>query len=382
ILPGDKVLVELSPYDMADDEALELHMAFAGSLRVLGRSQDTLQALERAQRHAHEPADKARVHHLRGNTYFVMGETDKILTEQKAALDYARTADSSELEMHALSGIADAEYIRGHMLTAFEYFRDCVALARRHGSTSVEAGNLPAQEHTRLLTAGPSAAKEAFLAGIAIVVEADHPRAEVIFRGASAALFVELLEGEEALKQAETAITLCDRIGARIWMPYELIAKARALWLLGDTAAAFELAQRAGALAAADSAALMGGWVFGGVALVAPDKASADAAIAEGERLMAQGCVGHNPLWFYRDAIDACLRFEDWDSAERCAGALEAFTADEPFLWSDFFCRRGRALAEWGRGKHTTGLADLGNEAHELGFLFAARGIDEAVADG
>ena len=378
--------VALAPDDLDDGEALELHMALAGSLRVLGRSDDTLQALERAQRHAHEPADKARVHHLRGNTYFVMGETEKILLEQQTALAHARTAGSSDLEMHALSGMADAEYIRGHMLTAFGYFDDCVALARQHGSTSVEAGNLPAREHTRLLTAGPRATRASALASIAIVAEADHPRAEVIFRGATAAIFVELLEGEEALAQAETAIALCELIGARIWMPYELIAKARALWLLGNTAAAVEIGREAGTMAAKDSPALLGGWVFGGLAQIAQDRATAEAAMAEGERLMALGCVGHNQLWLYRDAIDACLRFADWDGAARCADALEAFTADEPFLWSDFFCRRARALVQWGRSKPTADLretlTDLGNEARELGFMLAARDIDAALADG
>ena len=378
--------VTLAPDDLSDGEALELHMAFANSLRVLGRSQSTLQALAQAQHHAHAPADKARVHHLRGNTYFVMGETDKNVAEQRIAIENARAAGSSELEMHALSGIADAEYMRGHMLTAFGYFDDCVMLAREHGIVSVEAGNLPAREHTRLLTVGPKATRNSALAAIAATADADHRRGEVIIRGASAAMFVELLEGEEALAQANAAIALCESIGARIWMPYELIAKARALWLLGETEAAGGVAREAGALAATDSPALMGGWVFGGVALVAADRAAADAAIAEGERLMALGCVGHNQLWFYRDAIDACLRFEDWEGAERCADALEAFTADEPFLWSDFFCRRGRALVQWGRGDRSSAshetLSGLANEAHELGFMLAARDIDAALADG
>ena len=70
-------------------------------------------------------------------------------------------------------------------------------------------------------------------------------------------------------------------------------------------------------------------------------------ALAEGEKLLSEGSVGHNQLMFYRDAIDAKLDDGDWDAVERYAGLLEDFTRDEPYLWSTFFAARGRALAAW-----------------------------------
>ena len=79
--------------------------------------------------------------------------------------------------------------------------------------------------------------------------------------------------------------------------------------------------------------------------------------------VLQQGCVSHNYFWFYRDAIEAALEFEDWDRAERYADALEAYARAEPLPWSDLFVARARALGRFGRGERGSELSD---ELHRL----------------
>ena len=162
-----------------------------------------------------------------------------------------------------------------------------------------------------------------------------------------------------------------------------MINQARALWSLSETEEAIELAREASELARNGSAALIGAWVLGGLASIAPDRETLDFALAEGERMISEGCVGHNQLWFYRQAAEACLRFEDWDGAEAHADNLERFTEAEPMLWNHFFCARARTLARWGRNDRSSetkqALESLSAEARQLGFLEPARVIDSAL---
>jgi hypothetical protein len=51
--------------------------------------------------------------------------------------------------------------------------------------------------------------------------------------------------------------------------------------------------------------------------------------LAEAEAIIAAGCVSHNQLRFYPDAMDVSLEL-DLDEVERYAAALEDFTRPEP----------------------------------------------------
>jgi hypothetical protein len=67
--------------------------------------------------------------------------------------------------------------------------------------------------------------------------------------------------------------------------------------------------------------------------------------LLEGEELLRGGAVGHNHLWFYRDAIEAMLAAGDAAGALRYVAALENYTLPEPLPWSKLFIARGRAIA-------------------------------------
>ena len=78
----------------------------------------------------------------------------------------------------------------------------------------------------------------------------------------------------------------------------------------------------------------------------------------EGEAIIHAGCLAHNTLWFYRDAIEASLGAGAWDRAERYTDELKLFTSPEPLPWADFFIDRGRALVALGRGQRTAAIEE------------------------
>src|SRR3712207_8247554 len=53
--------------------------------------------------------------------------------------------------------------------------------------------------------------------------------------------------------------------------------------------------------------------------------------------LFRSGAVGMSHLWFYRDAMEACLVAGWWDEVNRYAAALEDHMRAEPVPWANLF---------------------------------------------
>ena len=99
------------------------------------------------------------------------------------------------------------------------------------------------------------------------------------------------------------------------------------------------------------------------------------AALAEGEEIIRNGCVGHNQLRFFPDAMQVALELSDWDEVDRYALALESFSQAEHLPWSAFYIGRGRVLAAVGRGQHgpeiVTAISKLMEEGERLEYIVA-----------
>jgi hypothetical protein len=80
------------------------------------------------------------------------------------------------------------------------------------------------------------------------------------------------------------------------------------------------------------------------------DPVARAALLAEGKQILRRGTLGHNYLWFYRDAIEALLSAADGAGPLEYVAALEDYTRAEPLPWSDLFAARGRLLADAARG--------------------------------
>ena len=124
--------------------------------------------------------------------------------------------------------------------------------------------------------------------------------------------------------------------------------------------------------------------ILGALALTTEDPRDRRTALAEAEALLAAGCVSHNYLLFYPDAMEVSLNAGDWDGVERYAAALEAYTRPEPLPWAEFRIARARALAAHGRGERGEAvlreLRRLWDEADRIGWMIALPALERALA--
>lgn len=340
--------------DMAPDNASRCRalIGIVAGQRVLGQVDGVLAVLDEAQSLAETESmslELARIHHMRGNVAFVQGNVALCDAEQQLSLDHARAAGSAEIEAQAYSGLADAYYMQGRMITSFRNYERAIEVGREHDLLAVQAGSIPAIAHGYLFQNRFDDLHGLISDGMALIQQVGHLRAEAIFRINCGGIFCEFLDPAVALEASAKSAEIFDRIGAKIWEPLTLILRARSLEQLGDADGALTAARRGAELASETSRALLGPWNMGVLALISEDPTERRLALDTGDEMVADGVVGHCQLWFYRDAIEACLRAGDLDGVDRYVGLLEEFTAPEPLPWSDFFIARGRALAAHAR---------------------------------
>ncbi len=359
----------------------------AAGMRIIDRYDDAFAALDTAEQEAMAAGlteDLSRIHSLRGNLYFPLGDGEACRDAHGKALEYARRAGSPQLEAQALGGLGDAEYVRGRMRTANGYFRRCVELCRRQDLVEVEAANLSMVAHTRMYLNELREAAADALASADLAREIGHLRAEINARLAAVFSLYDLGERVQADTHITRAGELIERLGARRFLPSFLRYEARILYDRGEVARALALLDRAMAVNRETGLAFDGPRTLAFLAYATEDPELRDASLAEAERIIEEGCVGHNVLFFYRDGIDVALKLGRWDQAERYAAGLERYTRAEPLPWSDFFIARGRALAAHGSGRRDPGTARelerLREEAARVGFKMALPAIEQALA--
>jgi tetratricopeptide (TPR) repeat protein len=327
--------------------------------------------------------ERARVHFLRGNLFFPRGNIQGVLAEHQKSLRLAKASGSVELEAAALGGLGDAEYARGHMLTAAERFDACVALCREHGFGRIEVANLPMAAITRIYGLKLADAASGAQAAIEATTRVGHKRSLVIAR--HTAFLCALIAGDHAAAEdhAVEALDLARQLGARRFESEGLQFLGRVRHAQGRRAEGLDLIREGLAISRETGMAFMGPWLLGDLALTTDDLAERRAALAEGEGLLASGSVSHNHLWFYPAAIETSLECKEWSAAERYAEALEAYTREEPLPWADFYVARGRALAACGAGQRDRSVMDqlvrLRAEAARIGLMSALAAIEDAL---
>ena len=125
-------------------------------------------------------ADLARLHHLRGNIYFPMGNIEGCRIEHERGLNYAKRSGSAEAEARALGGLADAAYAQGKMRTAFDYFSRCVDLCQQHGFGRIEVANRSMVGFSRAYLNELLQAREDGDAAARVAAMVGQPRAELL----------------------------------------------------------------------------------------------------------------------------------------------------------------------------------------------------------
>jgi tetratricopeptide (TPR) repeat protein len=371
-----------------DAERCRALLGLAAVKRVVDDLDCAFADLERAEALATKldlTRELARLHFLRGNLYFPRGKIERCLREHQHSLELARMAGSAELEAQALGGLGDAEYVRGRMLTAGKHFRACIELCRQHGFGRIEVATLPmaavtalyAGEYERALHEATTAVEDASRVG--------HQRAEMIARHIVFLCRAERGELAEAQRHADRAIALARQLGARRFEAEGLGMMALVEAARGRRSRGATLAREALAISRETGMTYFGPALLGWLALITERAEERQAALAEGEALLAAGSVSHNYLFFCQAAIEAALAASEWAAAERYAGALEDYTRHEPLPWADFIIARGRALAAWGRGERNPVAAKrliaLRDQAARAGLAGPVAAIETALGE-
>jgi class 3 adenylate cyclase/tetratricopeptide (TPR) repeat protein len=372
-----------------DIERCRAWLGLAAGLRVTDRFDEAFAMLDKAATAAATDdlaAERARIHHLRGNLCFPLGRLVECLQEHERALDCARTAGSPEMEARALGGLGDAEYARGRMVSAHRHFSRCAELSRASGAGRIEVANLSMVAHTQVYLNDFSDALATSQMAVALAARVGHQRAEIIAHYAACNVFRTTGEFGRAKMHAERALILARQLGAKRFEAVSLNDLAMVARAQAGSAEAIDLLHRALAISREAGLSFMGPWILGHLAVTTEDPIERQAALTEGEEILRKGAVGHNHLWFFRYAIDAALDSQDWDGAEHYSAALEDYTRPEPLPWATFFVRYGRTVGRRGRcglGQETTSkFGELLAEAERLGIGPALGSLRDRITPG
>jgi tetratricopeptide (TPR) repeat protein len=374
---------------MAEDPGQRTRALFglASSLRILDRHREALTAADAAEEQARglgDPVQLAQIQFLRGNLYFPLGEIDACLAAHEQAHAYAMQAASPALQARALGGLGDAHYLRGQMLTAHAYFTRCVALAREHGLVSLEATGLPMLAATQFYRLELDEALENCRLARDQASRAGSLRAGLVALVVGGQVHAYRADWAAALGEAEEALALARRVGARRFEAEALGVLGLARHATGRRTEGERTLEQACETSRAAGMRYTGPWVLAALALVTRDETKRASALAEGERLLAEGCVSHAYLHFYDLGIECGLELGDADLAQRYAQALLDYTAREPLPFADFHAQRGMLLARAARGERTADLrrdlAALAEEARARQVLVALPRLESALA--
>ena len=177
----------------------------------------------------------------------------------------------------------------------------------------------------------------------------------------------------EGLPHVGRARQIVAELGAWRFEGENIIFGAQLEAACGRSKLAAEMAREAVALCRQHALSYLGPAALGIGAALSDDPAERDAWLAEGEALLQKPTLGHNHLFFRRNAIEASMTAGRTDEARRHANALAEYCAREPMPFTDLVTRRGRLLADAADGILSADgraeLSELHDRARKAGFL-------------
>jgi hypothetical protein len=231
------------------------------------------------------------------------------------------------------------------MRSAFDHYSRCVALSQQHGFGRIEVANRAMVGFSRIYLNEVPQAKEDGDAATRAAALVGQPRAELI--GEALGAFACYEHGDFDLVQGylDRMMRLVRQLGVRRFEAGVFELQARVLLDTGRRAEATEMLREALAMSRKAGMQFEGPKIVSALSRAEDDPVERATLLAEGKEILRRGAVGHNHLWFYRDAIEALLSAGDGAGALEYVAALEDFTRAEPLPWSDLFAKRGRLLA-------------------------------------
>ncbi|SAK99474.1 adenylate/guanylate cyclase [Caballeronia calidae] len=343
-----------------DTRLCDAQLGLAEGLRVNEGLAEALALIDAAQQSAERDervSELARLHHLRGNILFPLGRIDECRAEHERGLAYAKRLNAPEAQARALGGLADAAYAQGRMKSAFEHFSGAVALAREHGFGRIEVANRSMIGFSRMYLNEAREARADAVEGSREAALVGQARAQLLCETLGVFACHELGDARAMQRHLDQERALIRQLGARRFEAQNLELQGRLLLDGGDRKEAVRVLRESLALCREVGMQFSAPKTLGALSLAVDDDAERARLIEEGADLLRLGAVGHNHLWFHRDAIDAWLAAGDAALALRHADALERYTHAEPLPWAQLFAARGRALAASSAGRDDEAIA-------------------------
>ncbi len=316
----------------------------------------------------------ARLFQLRAGVLFFRSENEACFEASSTALQYARDAKSLEIEARALSSLADAEYARGNFSSAYHYFDQCIELAREHGFGRVIAANLSMRGFLSHWRNDVESKTADYHEAVELAAKTRDLRSEMIALSGGN-LWAEMGDFTKSEEWLQRGIAIVYRLGSKLFEGEFLYLLARVAFMRDDQELSKKYSREALSILRESEAGMTfrGPTALGICALTAEEHGLRHSFLQEAEDLLAKGCVEHNYLDFYEDAIQACLRDSEWDEVERYAQALEDYTAADPLARCSLIIARGRALAAHGRGNRDQATMEELRYVHEEAFQVALK---------
>jgi tetratricopeptide (TPR) repeat protein len=321
--------------------------------RITGAHEEALTALGEAERIAAAgPHDDqlAQIHYYRGCVNFALGNRQVCIAEHERALRAARRAGAPEWTARALSGLGDGHYAGARMRTARDAFAACVALCETPGSGlgRLSIPNRIMIGHTRYFLMQFSQGYADMEWGLEQALNAQDAHAEMFARQSIGLLMTQWGHYEDAEPFNRDALHLCRKLGSRRFEASCLLQLAASRLGTGQQEETAALAGQALEIARATGTGFCGPWAVALLARASDNAARCHELLDEGTEMLRGGCVGHNVVWFYREAIEATWQ-ADPERAAGYADALIEATSGERLPLADFVVDRAACLARTDR---------------------------------
>jgi tetratricopeptide (TPR) repeat protein len=387
--PQDAISIYEQLLRLAGDDRLRCRakIGLAAGMRASDRQAEALAALDEAQslaRGSGFEAERAEIHYLRGNLFFPLGNVRGCLEEHTRALECARAAGSLELQLRALSGLGDAHYAGGRLVSSYEHFRECVTLGRKHRFVQIEAANLPMMAFCAFLMGKLGESLNHAREALELSRRVMQRRGEIIAHHAFVMVHLERNEPSLALTHAQSAVDIARATGTRRFEYESMLFVACALGQLGQRPQAAQLMREALAMAR-ETIAYCGPWILGALARVTDDADESVRCLDEAESILHANAPAHNALGFALEGMELCLERGDCARALRYADRLESAFASEPLPFAQFLAARARALAAWAQGQRGGALRGeiqkLITQARSEGLLRNLPALERAARD-
>ncbi len=356
----------------SDHWELTTRLDLVDSLRIIDRYDAALQQLDLAETLAERIGNDTcllRLHVLRGNILFPLGESARCAESQQKALAIAKKLQDPEAEARAYSSLGDAHFTGGRMVSAERAYDACIELASAHLLPQVQLTNISIRGHMRLYLCRIDEAEADCRLAVEMALDAGNRRAQMTALGSC--LGKVLLEKglfSDADEAFSRAAVLASELGAFRFEALNLAFRGKVALATGDRTQALLQGTRAVHIARRSGPRFCLPLAIAVVARAETSLPACSQALGEAQALIQEGCVAHNPLWFYRDAALAMLAHGKPVEARRYAQQLITHFADEPLPWCQMIANGIAGLVDrWEHNDHS-GIDTAIEQAEQLGY--------------